>query len=45
MVNVAVTAVAAFMVTEQVPVPLHAPPQPANVDPTDGVAVRVTLSP
>jgi len=30
------------MVTLQVPVPEQAPLQPANVDPADAVAVRVT---
>ena len=41
--NVAVTLRAADMVTVQVPVTLvHAPLQPANVDPAAGVAVRVT---
>jgi hypothetical protein len=41
--KVAVTDVAAFIVTEQVPVPEHPPPlQPANVDPPAGAAVSVT---
>jgi hypothetical protein len=45
MLNVAVTALAASIVTEQVPVPVHAPLQLANVDPVEGAAVKVTLSP
>jgi hypothetical protein len=44
-VNVAVTDVAAFMVTEQLPVPLHAPLQLTNVDVPFGVAVSVTTVP
>ena len=40
--NVAVTPVAAFTVTVQVPVPLHAPLQPAKDEPEAGVAVKVT---
>lgn len=40
--NEAVTAVAALSVTMQVPVPVHAPLQPANVDPLAGAAVSVT---
>jgi hypothetical protein len=32
----AVTAAAAGIVTEQVPVPVHAPPQPAKIDPLPG---------
>jgi hypothetical protein len=43
--NVAVTAVFAFIVTVQLAVPVQAPDQPANVDPVPGVAVRVTLEP
>ena len=41
--NVAVTDLAALMVTEQVPVPEHAPPQPVKVEPLAGLAVRVTV--
>lgn len=41
-VNVAVTVSAEFIVTEQVPVPLQAPLQPANADPLAGTAVSVT---
>jgi hypothetical protein len=41
--KVAVTDVAAFIVTEQVPVPEQPPPlQPAKVDPPAGLAVSVT---
>jgi hypothetical protein len=41
--KVAVTDVAAFIVTEQVPVPEQPPPlQPANVEPPAGAAVSVT---
>ena len=44
--NVAVTAVFAFTASVQVPVPEQPPPlQPANTDPEDGVAVRVTTVP
>ncbi len=41
-VNVAVTDRAALIVTLHAPVPLHAPDQPANVDPDAGVAVKAT---
>ena len=45
-VNVAVTDVAALIVTVQVPVPVQPPPlQPVNVEPAAGVAVRVTAVP
>src|SRR5262245_42283227 len=45
-VKVAVTVVAAFKVTTQVPVPVHPPPlQPVNVEPVDAEAVRVTTVP
>jgi hypothetical protein len=40
----AVTEPAAFIVTAQVPVPLHPPPlQPVKLDPLDADAVKVTL--
>jgi hypothetical protein len=42
--NVAVTDRAAVIDTVQLPVPLHAPLQPANVDPLDAAAVNVTLA-
>jgi hypothetical protein len=41
-VNVAVTDLAAVMETTQEPVPLQAPPQPLNVYPLNGEALRVT---
>jgi phage tail protein X len=42
----AVTDVAAFIVTVQVPVPEHPPPvQPVNAAPAEGVAVSVTAVP
>ena len=45
-VNVAVTDVAAFIVTTQVPVPAQPPPlHPLNVAPVVGVAVKVTTVP
>ncbi len=45
-VNVAVTVVAAFMVTTQEPVPEQPPPlQPVNVEPPAAAAVRVTTVP
>src|SRR5258705_13464630 len=44
--NVAVTDVAALIVTVQVAVPVQPPPlQPVNVDPAAGVAVKVTTVP
>ena len=46
MLNVAVTSCAAFIVTVQLPVPLHPPPlHPANVDPLFAVALRFTCVP
>jgi hypothetical protein len=46
MLNVAVTACAALIVTVQVPVAEHPPPlQPVKVEPAAGVAVRVTAAP
>jgi len=44
-VNVAVTLLAALMVTLHVLVPLHAPPQPPKVQPLLGLAVNVTAVP
>src|ERR1035441_9884051 len=43
--NVAVTFIAAVIVTSQAPVPVHASDQPANVEPAAGVSVRLTLVP
>src|SRR6185312_10496834 len=43
--KVAVTPVAAFMVTAQEPVPEQPPDQPANVEPLAGAAVKVTVVP
>jgi hypothetical protein len=43
--NVAVADFAASMVTAQLPVPLHAPLQPVNVEPAAAVAVSVTEVP
>jgi len=44
-VKVAETDVLAFIVTAHAPVPLHAPPQPANVELATGLAVNVTWVP
>ena len=44
-VNVAETLVAAFIVTVQPPVPLHAPPQPVKLQPAAGAAVKLTWVP
>ena len=41
-VNVAVTDLAAFMVTLHAPVPVHAPLQPAKKDPASTVGVSAT---
>ena len=41
----AVTVRAWDIVTWQVPVPLHAPLQPANLEPLAGLAVKVTTVP
>ncbi len=41
--NIAMTLRDELMVTWQFPVPLHAPDQPANTDPKDGLAFSVTL--
>src|SRR5579864_6314695 len=43
--KVAVTDLAAVMVTEHVPVPVQAPLHPANVEPDAGEAVSVTAVP
>ena len=40
--KLAVTDLAAFIVTVQVPVPEQAPPQPVKAEPMDSVAVSVT---
>ena len=42
LLNVAVTLRAAVIDTVQVPVPVHAPLQPANVEPLAAAAVSVT---
>jgi len=44
-VKFALTDFAASIVTLQAPVPVHAPLQPANVEPESGVAVRFTTVP
>ena len=43
--KVAVTLSAAFIVTMQLPVPLHAPLHPVNDHPLAAVAVSVTCAP
>jgi hypothetical protein len=43
--KVALTDLAASIVTVQLPVPLQAPPHPANTEPEAGVGVRVTEVP
>ena len=44
-VKVAVTVDADVTVTTHVPLPVHAPDQPANVEPVAGVAISVTTVP
>src|SRR5205807_7739400 len=44
-VKLAETLVPPFIVTTQLPEPLHAPPQPANFEPLAGVALNVTCVP
>jgi hypothetical protein len=44
-VNVAVTSLAAFMVTAHAAVPVHAPVQPVNADPMSAFGVRMTTVP
>ena len=44
-VNEADTVVTDDIVTLQAPVPVQAPPQPANTEPETGVAVRLTEVP
>jgi hypothetical protein len=41
--KLALTDLAALIVTLQTPVPEHAPDQPTNLEPADGVAVNMTL--
>ena len=41
----AVTAFAALMATEQLPVPVQAPLQPAKTEPKLGVDINVTFAP
>jgi hypothetical protein len=43
--NDALTDWVAFMVTEQLPAPLHAPPQPVKLEVGDAVGVRFTTVP
>jgi hypothetical protein len=43
--NAAVTLWLEFIVTTQLPVPLHVPPQPENVEPLAALAVNVTCVP
>ncbi len=44
-VNAATTDVSVLMVTRQLPVPEHAPDQPAKEEIASGEAVRVTTAP
>ena len=43
--NIALTDVSALSVTLHAPVPLHAPDQPAKVEPAPGAAFSVTAVP
>jgi len=43
--NPTVTCLSEFISRSQLPVPLHAPPQPVKWDPASEVAVRVTAAP
>ena len=43
--NVAVAVLLEVMETSQVPVPLHAPLQPVKVEPSSGLAERLTVVP
>ena len=43
--KLAVTTVSAATLTVQAPVPVHAPPQPWNVELPAGVAVSITVVP
>src|SRR4051794_23667932 len=43
--KLAVTSLIPLAITVHVPTPVHAPPQPVNVDPELGAAVSVTVVP